>query len=92
MPRLLSKLVLSPSARRRAHVIAAVAFGCVAAISWWQVVTEGATSARVLSAVASTVVVVLEVFLPRRRRLLRRRTRLVESDEKPQLPSQSEGP
>ena len=73
MPRLLSRLPLSPRAIRRVHAFAIVAFACVAVVSWWQVATEGATAARVIGAVFSTIVVVIEVLFPGRKRFLRRR-------------------
>ena len=72
MPRLLARLAASPRTRQRAHLIGVALFGIVAAFSWWIVKEEGATPARVLTAIASTAVVLLELFLPKRRRLLRR--------------------
>ena len=90
MLRLLSRSAVSPQARRRVHVFAAVAFGCVAAVSWWQLATEGATTARVIGAVFSTVVVVLELLLPGRKRFLRRRGRPVVTDEGTQSSTQEE--
>ena len=90
MLRLLSRSAVSPRARRRVHVFAAVAFGCVAAVSWWQLATEGATTARVIGAVFSTIVVVLEVLFPGRKKLLRRRRRPAGAEESTQSSSQEE--
>ena len=91
MLRLLSRLAVSPRARRRVHVFAGIAFGFLAAVSWWQLATEGATTARVIGAVFSSIVVVLEVLSPGRKRLLRRRGRPAGAEEGTQSSSQEEG-
>ena len=72
MPRLLTKLAASPRSKQRVRIIIALVFGAVAVVSWWGVKVEGASPARVLTAITSSVVVLLEVFLPKRRRLLHR--------------------
>jgi len=91
MLRLPSRSAVSPRARRRVHLFAGIAFGCVAAVSWWQVATEGATPARVIGAVFSTIVVVLEaLFPPERKGLLRRRGRCAGAEEGSQSSSQEE--
>ena len=72
MPRLLSKLRSMPGVAKRARLIAAVLFGLAAATSWWIVIEQGPSPARVIAAVATTVVVLLDVFLPNRKRRLRR--------------------
>ena len=90
MLRLLSRSAMSPRARRRVHVLAGVAFGCVAAVSWWQVATEGATTARVIGAVFGTIVVVLELLFPGRKKLLRRRGRPAGAEEGTQSSSEGE--
>jgi len=72
MPKPMTKFLKSPEAKQRAHRIAGVIFLLVAAIDWWIVIEDGASPARVLGGVAASVAAVLELFLPRRRRLLRR--------------------
>lgn len=72
MARLLSRFAVSARAKQRARVISAILLGLVAAMSWWGVIEDGATPARVVVAVATSVAVLLDVLLPKRRRLLRR--------------------
>ena len=72
MPRLLSRFLKSPEAKQKAHRVAGVMFLLVAAFSWWIVIEDGASPARVIGGVAASVAAVLELFLPKRRRLLRR--------------------
>ncbi len=72
MAKLLGRLLRSPRARARLRVLTAVLFGLVAVLSWWGIITEGHSTARVIGAIASSIVFVLEAFLPKRRRFLRR--------------------
>lgn len=72
MPRLISRLLASPRAKQRAHFIAAGLLGLVAVVTWWSVADDGATPARVITAIASTAAAILEALLPKRRRLFRR--------------------
>lgn len=71
MPKLLRRFLKSPEAKKKAHRVAGVMFLLVAATDWWIVIEDGATPARVIGGVAASVAAVLELFLPRRRRLLR---------------------
>jgi len=80
MPRLLAGFIKTPEARRRIRAFTVVVFVLLAAISWWSIATEGPTPARVISAVASTIVAVLEAFVPKRRGLLRMRARAENAD------------
>jgi hypothetical protein len=73
MPKLVSRFLKSPEAKKKAHRVAGVIFLLVAATDWWIVIEDGATPARVIAGVAASVAAVLELFVPRRRRLLRSR-------------------
>lgn len=46
---------------RRAHAIAAALFCAGAVVSWWMVVDEGPSTARMMAAVATSVAAVAEV-------------------------------
>ena len=81
MPRLLSRFIATPKAKARTRRIVLVLFVALALLSWWAVYTEGASPARVLTAVATTAVAAVEAFLPKRRRLLRRKVRAPQSTE-----------
>jgi putative flippase GtrA len=72
VPGLLSRFLRTPEARRKLRYVTAGVFGLVALVGWWSVMDEGASPARVLAAAASTVVALIEIFLPKRRRLLNR--------------------
>ena len=72
MGRMLSRFVVSPRAKRRARVISVVLFGLVAALSWWGIAEDGPSPARVITAIVASVAVVLDLVLPKRRRLFRR--------------------
>ena len=71
MPKMLRGVIKSPTVRRRLLLISGLVFVLVAALSWWTVMEEGATTARVLAAVASSVAAVLQLAFPTRRRLFR---------------------
>jgi hypothetical protein len=58
--------------RARARRIADVLFVALAIVGWWVVAEDGASPARLIAAVAASLAAVLQVFLPRRGRLLRR--------------------
>ena len=73
MPGLVSRFLKSPQAKQRAHRVAGVGLFLVAAVNWWIVIEDGASPARVLGAVVASVAAGVELFLPRRRRLLRGR-------------------
>ena len=73
MPKLLSRFLKSPEAKKKAHRIAGALLFLVAAVSWWIVIEEGASPARVINGVVASAVAVLELFLPNRPRLMRRR-------------------
>jgi hypothetical protein len=62
-------------------VASAVALAMVAVLSWWMIIEEGATRARLLAAIATTAGALLEIVLPGRRRLLRRSRTSPESNE-----------
>lgn len=66
---LLSRFVVSPRAKRRARVISVFLFGLLAVLSWWTVVEDGPSTARVITAIMATAAVILDVALPKRRRL-----------------------
>lgn len=72
MPRLLGRLLVSDRAKQRARLISLVAFAAVALISWWAIIDEGPTRARVIGAIAATFAVLIESLWPQRPRLLRR--------------------
>lgn len=69
MPRLLSRFLKSPEAKQKAHRVAGVMFLLAAAVSWLVVIEDGASPARVIGGIAASVAAVLELFVPRRRRL-----------------------
>jgi hypothetical protein len=71
MPKLLSRFLKSPEAKKKAHRVAGVILLLVAAINWWIVIENGATAARVIGGVAASVAAILELFLPKKRGLLR---------------------
>lgn len=72
MPGFFSRRAVSPEARKRIRLFTIAGFGLAALIGWWRVLDEGATPARLIGAAASTVVALLEAFLPKRRRMTRR--------------------
>jgi hypothetical protein len=72
MPGPLSRVARSPSAKRRLRLFSIVALAGVAALSWWSIAQEGASTARVLAAAASSAAVVAQAFLPRDARRRRR--------------------
>ena len=72
MGQLLSRFVVSPRAKRRARVISAVLFALVAALSWWAVAEDGPSPARLITAIVASVAAILDLVLPKRRRLFRR--------------------
>lgn len=69
MARLMSRFAKTPAAKKRLRLVTALLFGIVAALGWWTIAQEGSTPARLLTAAASTVVAVLEILVPGRRRL-----------------------
>jgi hypothetical protein len=69
MPGRARQLVKSPEAKRRLRYFTAALFGVVAALSWWNIYTEGRSTARLITAVVGTVVAVIEISFPERRRL-----------------------
>jgi hypothetical protein len=70
----MSRLVKTPEARARLRKLSAVLFALTACLAWWSVAVEGASPPRVIGAAAATVAALLEIFLPKRRRLLRKGT------------------
>jgi uncharacterized membrane protein len=73
MPKLISRFLASSSGKHRAHLITGIAVVLVAAVNWWLVVDEGPSPARIIAGIVASVAAVLELVLPNRRRLLRRR-------------------
>ncbi len=74
MAGLLSRFAVSPRAKQRARLISVIVFGVVAAMSWWSIIEEGASPARVITAIVTSVAALLDALLPKRKRLLRRST------------------
>jgi hypothetical protein len=68
MPGPLSRIAVSPSAKRRVRLLSIAVFAAVAALSWWTIAEEGASTARVLAAIASSVAAVAQAFSPQRKR------------------------
>lgn len=74
MARLMSRLFASPRANRRIRIFSRIAFGLVAVANIWIIAEEGVSPARVVAAIVGLAVVVVDMFVPKRGRLLRRRT------------------
>jgi hypothetical protein len=72
VPGLLSRKAMTEQGKRRLRVVSTLALAAVAVLSWWMVIEEGASGAKLLAAIATSVGVLLEIALPGRRRLLRR--------------------
>lgn len=72
MPGLLSRVTMSARAKRRFRVASVAMLAIVAALSWWMVADEGPSPARLIAAIVTSVAALLELLLPRRRRLFRR--------------------
>jgi DMSO/TMAO reductase YedYZ heme-binding membrane subunit len=72
MPRLLSRIAVTPRAQGKLRRLSVVLLVLLAAFSWWSVIQEGPSPARVILAVATTVAAVLDAFVPKKRRLRRR--------------------
>ena len=81
MPRLLSRFITTPEARKKVTRVVVAIFAVLAVLSWWTVYTEGASLAHVLTAVAATAVALIEALIPKRRRLLRRGTTGVDAGD-----------
>lgn len=81
MPGPMSRFARSPQAKRRARVVSTVLFVLLAGLSWWSVADEGPSTARVVAAVATSAAAIVQLFLPHRKRLLRRRTPAPETDQ-----------
>lgn len=73
MPKILSGFLKSDEAKKRAHRIAGFMLILAAVVNWWIVIEDGVSNARVITAIVASVVAVLELLYPTRRRLLRRR-------------------
>jgi hypothetical protein len=58
----------SPQIAARIRRLTIVGFALTAAINWWMVVDEGPSNARVITAIVTTLVVVVELTVRRRRR------------------------
>jgi len=72
MAGLLSRFAVSERAKKRLRVISVVMLGVVAALSWWAVVEDGPSAARVILAIVSSVAAVVQAVDPRGRRAARR--------------------
>jgi len=64
----LLRFIKSPRIVARIRRLTLVGFALTAAISWWMVVDEGPSDARVITAIITTLVVVVELTVRRRRR------------------------
>jgi len=64
----LLRFITSPRIVARIRRLATVGFALTAAISWWMVVDEGPSDARVITAIFTTLAVVVELTVRRRRR------------------------
>ena len=64
----LLRFIKSPQIVARIRRLTLVGFALTAAISWWMVVDEGLSDARVITAIITTLVVVVEFTVRRRRR------------------------
>ncbi len=73
MPKLLSRFMKSPEAERKARRISLAMLFIIAAVNWWIVIEDGASPARVIAGVVASLVAMIELLFPRRRRLFRRR-------------------
>lgn len=71
MRRILSRFLKSDKAKKRARRISVFALFLVAVVNWWIVIEDGASNARVITGIVASVTLVLELFFPARRRLLR---------------------
>ncbi len=70
----LLRFVKSPRIVARIRRLTMVGFALTAAISWWMVVDEGPSDARVITAIITTLVVVAELTVRRRREAKERGT------------------
>jgi hypothetical protein len=80
MPGPLSRFARSPSAKRRLRLLSIVALAGVAALSWWTIVEQGASTARVLTAVVSSAAVLAQALWPHGARRGRRAPSLPDAD------------
>jgi uncharacterized membrane-anchored protein len=64
----LLRFIKSPQIVARIRRLTLVGFALTGAISWWMVVDEGPSDARVITAIVATLVVVVELTVRRRRR------------------------
>ena len=64
----LLRFIKSPQVAARIRRLTMVGFALAAAISWWIVIDEGPSDARVITAIITTLVVVVELTLRRRQR------------------------
>jgi len=72
MAGLLERYATTPGAKRRLRIVAIALPALVAVVSWWSVVEDGSSKARVITAAAATVAALVEAFVPKTRRLRRR--------------------
>lgn len=64
----LLRFIKSPRIVARIRRLTLVGFALTAAVSWWMVVDEGPSDARVITAIVTTLVVIVELTVRRRRR------------------------
>ncbi len=64
----LLRFIKSPRIAARIRRLMVVGFALTAAINWWMVVDEGPSNARVITAIVTTLVVVVELTVRRWRR------------------------
>ena len=64
----LLRFIKSPQIAARIRRLTIVGFALTAAINWWMVVDEGPSNARVITAIVTTLVVIVELTVRRRRR------------------------